>query len=257
MSAPLALFAQRQGEGPPLLLLHGLGADHQDWREVMPHLTGRYRVVAPDLRGCGASPRGPGPYTPWQMARDIEALMRAEGITHAPVVGHSMGGAVAMSLALLAPERVSRLVIANSVPSFRPRRPRELGEIALRLLMIALLGPRRLGALMARRNFPRPEQSALRALVEARSARNKRCVYMASLLALTRWSVRPRLQEITMPALVIASERDYVPVDDVRRFAEALPDGRFEMVPGAHHGLPLERGALFAELLRDFLDAPA
>lgn len=257
MSAPLALFAQQQGEGPPLLLLHGLGADHQDWRDVVPHLVSDYRVIAPDLRGFGASPRRPGPYTPWQMARDIMALMDAEGIAAAPVVGHSMGGAVAMSLALLAPERISRLVIANSVPSFRPQRPREFGEIALRLFMIALLGPRRLGALMAHRNFPDPDQGGLRALVEERSAINRRWVYMASLLALTRWSVRERLPEITMPTLVVASERDYFPVADVRSFAEALPRARFEMVPGARHGLPLERGELLAGLLRDFLGEPA
>lgn len=257
MSAPLTLFAQRQGEGPPLLLLHGLGADHRDWREVVPQLAGQYRVIAPDLRGHGASPRRPGPYTPWQMARDIDALMEAEGIAASPVVGHSMGGAVAMSLALLAPERVSRLVIANSVPGFRPQRPRELGEVALRLLMIATLGPRRLGALMAQRNFPAPDQSGLRALVEARSAGNSRRVYLASLLALTRWSVRERLSEISAPALVIASENDYFPVADVRSFAAALPHARFEMVPGARHGLPLERGELFAGLLRDFLDTPA
>ena len=68
MSAPLTLFAQRQGAGPPLLLLHGLGADHRDWREVVPQLASHYRVIAPDLRGHGASPRSPGPYTPWQMA---------------------------------------------------------------------------------------------------------------------------------------------------------------------------------------------
>lgn len=257
MSPPLALFAQQQGEGAPLLLLHGLGADHQDWREVVPELSGRYRVIAPDLRGHGASPRGPGPYTPWQMARDIVALMDAEGIAAAPVVGHSMGGAVAMSLVLLAPERVSRLVIANSVPSFRPQRPRELGEVALRLLMIATLGPRRLGALMARRNFPDADQSGLRALVEARSASNSRRVYMASLLALMRWSVRERLDEISVPVLVIASENDYFPVADVRSFAEALPQARFEMVAGARHGLPLEQGEFLAGLLRDFLGESA
>lgn len=253
MSAPLKLFAQREGGGAPLLLLHGLGADHRDWRDVVPAISRTHRVIVPDLRGHGASPRGPGPYTPWQMADDVLALMDAERIDAASVVGHSLGGAVAMSLALLAPQRVETLVVANSVPGFQPQRLREWREIALRLLITALFGPRRLGAVMARRTFPEPDQAGLRRLVEARSAGNSRRVYLASLIQLTRWSVRDRLAELMMPALIVASELDYFPVSELRDFAEALPRGRFELVAGARHGLPLERGREFAALLEAFL----
>lgn len=253
MSAPLRLFAERDGVGPPLLLIHGLGADHRDWRDVKPSLARRYRVIAPDLRGHGASPRGGGPYSPGHMARDVLALMDAEGIDRAPVVGHSMGGAVALSMALIAPHRLRALAIVNCLPSFRPQRFNDWREITMRLLLMGLLGPRRLGALMAQRSFPLPAQSAERALVMARAAHNSRRVYLASLLRLACWSVRERLSEIRMPALVVASELDYLPIAQVRACAAALSHARFEVAAGARHGLPLEQGKLLAAWLSEFL----
>lgn len=255
MSQSIRLHRQQQGEGAPLLLLHGLGADHRDWRAVTPVLAGQRRIIAPDLRGHGASPRPRGRYNPWRLARDVLALLDEEGVDTTPVVGHSMGGAVAMSLALLAPQRVTGLVIANSVPSFRPQRLRELGEVALRVLMTGLLGPATLGAVMARRMYPEATQAAQRDLVRSRSAGNSRRVYLGSLMGLTRWSVRHRLAELAVPTLVVASGHDYFRIEDMRAFAEALPRGELTLLPEARHGVPLEQGGELAGLIRDFLQA--
>ena len=246
------LFCAESGDGEPVLLIHGLGASHRDWRDVMPALAPHYRVLAPDLRGHGSSPRQR-PYNPERFAADMRALLDARGVDRVDVVGHSMGGAVALCLALCAPERVRRLVIANSVPSFRPRRPAEIAEIAFRIGMMGVLGPKRLGRIMARRMFPDPGQEAQRALLEERAERNRRGVYLESLIALSRWSVRERLDAVTMPALVIASGHDYFPVDDSERFAAELPDGRLHIFPDARHGLPLEHGEAMAEVIAAFL----
>src|SRR5690606_16948185 len=106
------------GEGEPLLLLHGLGGSHLDWEYQIPFFATRYRVLAPDLRGFGDSPRGRGRMSVRGHALDIAAFLDAMGIERCHLIGHSMGGAIAQQLALDQPQRVERLVIANSVPSF-------------------------------------------------------------------------------------------------------------------------------------------
>ncbi len=111
------LACRVEGHGPPLLLLHGLGGSHDDWRRQVPVFARRYRVIAPDLRGFGDSERQE-PFTVQQHARDVAGLLDALGVARAHVVGLSMGGAVAMELALSEPGRVAGLVLANTAPGF-------------------------------------------------------------------------------------------------------------------------------------------
>ncbi|MHA7835052.1 MAG: alpha/beta fold hydrolase [Algiphilus sp.] len=250
--APVTLHCPEAGDGPSVLLIHGLGASHQDWRDVAPRLAESYRVLTPDLRGYGSSPRGPGPYRPDTMAGDVLALMERHDIQQAHVVGHSMGGAVAVELAISAPERVQSLTIANSVPAFRPTRLREWFEIGLRLATMSVLGPRRLGRIMGRRMFPKPEQEELRRFIEARAAANQRRVYLSSLVALTQWSAVERLHELVMPVAILASGNDYFAVEDMRRYAESVPDGHFYFFPDARHGVPLEAASEMATCLKAF-----
>ncbi|MEQ9011533.1 alpha/beta hydrolase [Algiphilus sp.] len=251
---PVALHCPTEGDGPAVLLIHGLGASHQDWRDVAPLLAPHYQVLTPDLRGYGESPRGPGPYRPDVMANDVLALLQARDIHQAHVVGHSMGGAVAVELALRAPDRVQTLTIANSVPAFRPTRLREWFEVGLRLATMSVLGPRRLGKIMGRRMFPKPEQEALRRFIEARAAANRRRVYLSSLMALTQWSAMERLHELVMPVAILASGNDYFAVEDMRRYAEWVPDGHFYCFPDARHGVPLEAGPEMAGCLQRFFE---
>lgn len=256
-SRPVTVPAERlhcpeQGQGPAVLLIHGLGASHQDWKEVAPLLATDHRVLTPDLRGFGQSQHLSGPFRPDLMAADVRALMDRLDVQQALVVGHSMGGAVAVELALKSPERVQSLTIANSVPAFRPTRAREWFEIGLRLATMSVLGPRRLGRIMGRRMFPHAEQAELRRFIEQRAADNRRHAYLASLIALTKWSAVDRLHELVMPVAILASGNDYFTVDDMRRYAEAVPDGHFYCFPDARHGVPLEAGAEMAHCLRQF-----
>ncbi|WP_197093677.1 alpha/beta fold hydrolase [Nonomuraea sp. SBT364] len=98
---------------PVLVLLHGRTADHNDWNGITQHLARRYRVLAPDLRGHGASEH-PGAYAIPEMAEDVAGLLDALGVARATVVGHSLGGMVAYHLAMNHPGRVTRLVIEDS-----------------------------------------------------------------------------------------------------------------------------------------------
>jgi len=108
------------GEGPPLLLLHGFPQTHACWSRVAPALAGRHTVVAPDLRGYGASrapaggPRGEG-YTKREMAWEIVELMARLGHHRFAVVGHDRGARVAYRMALDHPDRVERVAVLNIV----------------------------------------------------------------------------------------------------------------------------------------------
>ncbi|MCP2350042.1 alpha/beta fold hydrolase [Nonomuraea roseoviolacea] len=97
---------------PALVLLHGRTADHNDWNGITQHFAARHHVIAPDLRGHGASEH-PGSYAVADMADDVAGLLRHLGVDRAVVVGHSLGGVVAYLLAMRHPGLVGRLVLED------------------------------------------------------------------------------------------------------------------------------------------------
>src|ERR1700710_2007616 len=103
----MILHSIEQGEGPPLILLHGLFGTAKNLGALARGLAGQARVISLDLRNHGDSPHAPDmAYT--TMAADVAETMDGKGIGSAPVIGHSMGGKVAMTLALTQPERVQK-----------------------------------------------------------------------------------------------------------------------------------------------------
>lgn len=102
------------GEGSPVLLLHGLFGAARNWGGIQKRLAQRHRVIAPDLRNHGESPHAPGGYA--EMAADICELIAARGLRAPAVLGHSMGGKVAMALALRHGGMVGRLIVADIAP---------------------------------------------------------------------------------------------------------------------------------------------
>lgn len=242
------------GHGEAVLFVHGLGGSHSDWRHQIEPCAHHFRVLVPDLRGFGASSAGTRRIDIPQLARDLLALLDALGIERCHLVGHSMGGAVALQLALDAPQRVGRLVIANSVPSFSTPSLRRYGEFLYRLLLMATVGPVALAHISARRMFPGEALRAERARVIARSRANRRWPYLQALLSISRWSVRERLPYLQLPALVIAAEHDYFAREESERFAHALPHAEFTWFPGAHHALPSEQPDAFNARVCAFLD---
>jgi pimeloyl-ACP methyl ester carboxylesterase len=104
----------RAGEGPPLLLLHGVGDNALDWQWAMPALASTYRVYAPDLPGFGGSTNSRSDYSPAFFTRFVDAFLDTLGIERATVVGNSLGGLIALRLALAEPERVAALGLVSS-----------------------------------------------------------------------------------------------------------------------------------------------
>jgi pimeloyl-ACP methyl ester carboxylesterase len=114
----LACHVAGDRAAPPMVLLHALGEDGADWRPVLPGLTATHRVYAPDLRGHGASDH-PGRYSFPLMRDDVLAMLDSLDIDRCVLIGHSMGGAVALLVAEAAPHRLSHLVLEDS-PAPRP-----------------------------------------------------------------------------------------------------------------------------------------
>ncbi len=113
----LRLRYAEAGEGPPLLLVHGFLVSHEEWLPVLPMLARRFRCIAPDLPGAGKSDKpAPGsyPYTREAFAETLTDLLASLEIGRAHVAGHSMGGAVAMTLAADHPEQIERLTVIDS-----------------------------------------------------------------------------------------------------------------------------------------------
>lgn len=247
------LRVQETGSGPALVLVHGLGASLEDWEYQVPAFAAHFRVVTLDLRGFGQSTRGSGPITIARFAADVWEVLQQLGIRECALIGHSMGGAVCLQLALDHPGAVQRMVIANSVPSFRPERLGQRIEVWYRLLAMCTLGPRKLSEIAAVRMFPGSGQAHLRERTVERGQRNTRLSYLKALRALTRWSVVDRLAELRLPVLVAAAEFDYFSRADTLRFAHALPRGRLHTFRHTRHGLPLEAPEAFNAVVIKFL----
>ena len=128
--------AEWDGGGPALLAIHGITASHMAWPPVLQHLTGGYRVLAPDLRGRGGSSELPGPYGFDTHLADLEATLNACGIARAVLVGHSLGAYISLAFAARFPARVRGLVLVDGGLAL-PRRP----DISAEQQIKAVLGP--------------------------------------------------------------------------------------------------------------------
>jgi len=112
----IELHYEERGDGEPLLLIMGLGADGSLWAEHVQAYERHFRCIIPDNRGAGHSDKPPGPYSTAMMAADMIGLLDAIGIARAHVAGISMGGCIAQEMALQAPHRVGKLVLIGTWP---------------------------------------------------------------------------------------------------------------------------------------------
>ncbi len=247
------IYYEMSGQGEPLVFINGLGMSVRDWDNQASLFSGHYHVLTFDPRGHGKSDKPPGPYSIELFAADTGELIRFLSLAPAHIVGISMGGMIALQLAVSAPELVRSLVIVNSGPELVLQSDRDrLGRSGLRLLIKAF-GMRRTAKYLCKDLFPQPDQSLLRDEVAARWAENDKRAYLESFKAMEDWSVRESLHAIRCPALVVAADHDYTPASFTKKFVSRLPEARLVVVPDSRHLTPLDQPELFNRVLMQFL----
>lgn len=243
------------GTGEPLVFVHGLGSSSQDWARQVDAFADRYRVITFDVRGHGQSDKPEGPYSIPLFAEDTAALLRALEAAPANIVGLSMGGMIALQLALDAPDLVKRLVVVNSTPEAELDSLRDRWIYWSRRLASRVLGMRATGKMIANRIFVKPEQGTLRQRFIERWAANDKQAYLNTIDAIAGWSVADRLSEIACPTLIVAADEDYTPVSVKRSYAARMPNAELTIIEDSHHATPVERPRAFNHVLGTFLQA--
>ncbi len=248
------------GSGPPLILLHGLFGAGQNWGAIRKALAPRFRVLTPDLRNHGASPHAAG-MTYAAMAADVMGTMDAAGIDQAAILGHSMGGKVAMTLALTHPERVSRLVIADIAPVRYPPSLRAYIAAMQALPLRAGLTRRDADAALAA-TIPEAGIRAfllqsLRLEIDPPAWRLGLAELAAAMPEIEGFEVPPDTR-YDGPTLVMAGESSrYIRPENQALFEKLFPQLRFVTVPKAGHWIHAENPAGFLAALESFLDPAA
>ncbi|WP_424811828.1 alpha/beta fold hydrolase [Roseococcus sp. YIM B11640] len=243
------------GEGPALLLLHGIGGRANLWRSTLEAMSARRRVIAMDMPGYDGSSRILGSFA--ELADAAVALLDARGIAQADVVGHSLGGMIALEMALRHPSRVRRLVIVASSPAFGSRDPafREAFLAARQKPLDEGIGMAGVAEALVPSMLGPAADPAARPAAKAAMASVNEAAYRATLAVLTGFDRRADLPNVTQESLLIAGEADATaPPRGMQRMADAMPDARLLVIPGVGHLLPVEAPAAFHAALQDFLD---
>lgn len=241
------------GTGDTVLLLHGLGSRGADWRAQIAALAGAYRVIAPDLRGHGASHAPGGNWRMADFAGDIFILLTHLAIRKVHVVGFSLGGMVALEMANRRPHRLASLTLINSQPFPGPKPRALLAAYWMRRLIISTFGLKTMGRIIGKKLFPAPDQQALLEHFVAQMARMSKPAYLAALDAIYHWDIDPQFAALTMPVMILAADQDYTPVQAKRVFAARFPYCQFHVIANSRHATPLDQVERVNFLLSSFL----
>jgi 3-oxoadipate enol-lactonase len=242
--------------GSPVLMIQGLGVDSRGWALQRGAFSRRHRCYTPDNRGTGRSGRPPGPYDLFQMASDALAVLDAERIERAHVVGASMGGVIAQIIAVLHPERTRSLTLACTACRHHHWRRELLAEWA------EIVAARGMGALSddGLRWLVGPRIQARFGLWLNLLARlvmqNEPGAFVAQVDAILAMSddLRDELRTVTVPTLVITGTQDSLtPVGDAEELADEIRGARLTLLSGAAHGLMAEAPNAFNDAVLGFL----
>jgi poly(3-hydroxyoctanoate) depolymerase len=246
----------RIGQGEPLLLINGLGANLEMWRPLVHELAGDRELIGFDLPGTGRSARPRWPLRMPQLARLVTDLLDELGYDQLDVLGYSLGGIVAQELAHRAPARMRRLVLCATTPGLPSIPPDPI--VTTLMLTPARYWNRQLAELIlpiiaggrTARDPQVLEKGLEMRLIQPPSALG----YLYQLYALSGWTSHTWIRSVQHDALVVHGDRDPVgPLVNGRYLADALPHGRLHVARGAGHLFLLDEPASVAPALIDFL----
>ena len=252
----MQLHFKQLGHGEPLVLLHGLFGQSDNWFGVAPKLAEKFHVFAPDLRNHGHSPHHPEMDYPL-MAADVEKFFDAQKIESAHVIGHSMGGKVAMQLALDFPARVKKLVVVDMAPRAYARTHDKIFAALLALDLNAFQTRQQIEDALA----PEIPSLNLRRFLLKNLGRDDhgKFVWKMNLRGVAENSVH--LGKVLSggkmfgnPALFIrGGKSDYIGAKDETEILKLFPSAEIQAIATANHWVHADAPEEFVRLVRDFL----
>ena len=236
----------RRGKGTPLVLLHGFPLDHHLWDNVSSLLEDKFDLILPDLRGFGESTTVNSPYSMDDYASDIAGLLDKMGIQKAAIVGHSMGGYVALAFARLYPERVSGLALISSQVLADPPDRKEG-----RYKSAADVAEKGIGGVVEAMTSKFTSDARLQAIARSIMEKQKPDAYIGALKAMAeRPDSTSLLSAFKFPVVVVHGEADaLIPVARAREVKAAVPDLHYVELKDTGHVPMLEAARETAEAL--------
>lgn len=234
------------GSGPLVLFLHGIGGNRHHWREQLPVFASRFRAAAWDARGYGDSDDYEGGLKFEDFSSDVLRVLDHFKQHKAHLVGLSMGGRIARNFALRYPERVARLVLANTTPGFDALSAEDVRKFVAERKNRT---PESMKALISRHARPGAYEDLLASFRALRQLS-----YLKTLEASVAQDRAAPIEKIRVPTLVVTSDEDRVyPPEIARGMAKRIPGARLAVISGAGHLSNLEQPGQFNQVVLQFL----
>lgn len=243
------------GRGRPVILLHGWLGSWGLWQETMTYLGRSYRTYALDFWGFGESGKKRTSYAVQDFVSLVDQFMDRLGIDRAPLVGHSMGGTVSLSVSIQFPQRVSQVVVVGSpIVGTSLALPLKLaGRRPIAFMLFNVMGAFRLGIRLASPAIckdPRfPE------ILDRDLTRTTLESFLLSIASLRRTDLRPMLSQVAVPAMGMYGDRDViVHPTQWQPLLHGIPTASIKRFPKAGHFIMLDEPEAFMHTLKEFLD---
>jgi 3-oxoadipate enol-lactonase len=248
------IYWDEQGQGPPVLLIMGLGYTSGMWHRARPVLAQRFRTVAFDNRGVGLSDVPPGPYSIVTMAADAAAVLDAAGVAGAHVFGVSMGGMIAQEFALQFPSRTRSLILGCTSPG---------GSCAVRadskvldILLVRGITPEQARTAILPYIY---DESTPRPMIDEDVNLRRNWLpspqgYTAQLQAIRAWEAYSRIDQIAAPTLIIHGRSDaLIPAGNAELIAHRIPGAKLVLLEHASHMFLTDQTAAAEKEILGFL----
>ncbi len=254
MPSPASCHFKVWGNGPPLVLIHGVGSTLENWNPIAEILGAAFECICYDLRGHGRSPRPPTPYSLDMLVADLEALRRDLNLESMHIAGHSLGGMIGPAYALKYPDRVLSLGLLSTAAG---RTAQEKAAVLRLVEQLEKSGAEPLIDTLIDRWFTPGFASARPDVVEARKKQvlaNDSAVFASVFRIYATTEMEHFLHHIEAPALVMTGENDTGCNPRINRFIGGrMPNSELRILPELRHSILLEAPEAVAANLSSFL----
>lgn len=238
-----------------VLMLHGLGATSESWQlQFDPLINSGFRVLAPDLRGFGYSTFPGGENNPGIMASDMIVLLNELSINTCHIIGISMGGAVALEIAVSKPLIVDSLILTNTFSKIRATSFSALFFYAIRLFLVHTIGLSKQADYVANRLFPDDKHTFLRNEFRSQVEKANPFGYRSIMRSFVKFDLSSQMRMIHAPTLIITGENDSVVPPAIQiELASQIPHAEHVFIPDAGHAVSVEQPNEYNRIILNFL----